>query len=95
MKHLKEEDNKQSLEWKREHPEKIKEGKRKISKRRHQGEGKQSGIKYISWDKGSNKWRVTPYFNGKQYQLGRFTNLKEAERELKKFMTTLEQALKI
>lgn len=86
VKHLKEEDNKQSLEWKRKYPEKIKEGKRKLSKQRHRDEGKQSGIKYISWDKGSKKWRVTPYLNGKQYQLGRFTNLEEAERELIKFI---------
>lgn len=86
--HLKEVDNKQSLEWKHKYPDKIKEAKRKLSKRRHQTEGKQSGIKYISWDKGSQKWKVAPYLNGKQYQVGRFANLEEAEKELNKFIKT-------
>lgn len=85
--HLKEVDNKQSLDWKCKHPEKIKEGKRRLSKQRHQSEGRRSGIKYISWDKGSLKWRVTLYLEGKQYHIGRFWDLSDAEKELNKFMS--------
>lgn len=84
--HLKEIDNQQSLEWKHKYPEKIKEGKRKISKERHAKEGKQSGIKYISWDKGTNKWKVATYVNGKRYHIGRFSDLEKAEKALKDFM---------
>ena len=70
--HLKEVDNAQSREWKQENPEKIKAAKRATSKRRHQGEGKQSGVKYITWNKGHQKWRVAPYFNGKRCHIGYF-----------------------
>jgi len=77
--HLKEIDNRQSLEWKHEHPEKIKESKRKLSKRRHEkGEQRESGIKYITWDKGTNKWRVLLYLNRKQVDCGRFKNIEDA-----------------
>ncbi|WP_066737037.1 hypothetical protein [Bariatricus massiliensis] len=85
--HLKLVDNAQSLEWKRANPEKIKEGKRNLSKKRHAGEGRKSGVKYISWDKGAQKWRVMPFFNGKQYHVGRFSSLEEAAEKLNEFMS--------
>lgn len=84
--HLKSVDNRQSLEWKRKNPEKIKEGKRKLSKRKHAEEGKASGIKYITWNKGKQKWGVRPYIDGKQIMLGHFAELSEAEEKLNNFM---------
>lgn len=84
--HLKEVDNKQSLLWKANNPEKIREGKRALSKKRHSADGKTSGIKYIIWDKGHMKWKVVPYVNGKQIRLGYFSSLSEAEKELNKFL---------
>lgn len=69
-KHLKEIDNKQSLKWKNENPEKIKESKRKISKKRHKNEKSiKSGVKGVSWDKGSQKWVANINYNGKQYRI--------------------------
>lgn len=67
-KHLKEVDNQQSLAWKKENPEKIKEAKRKLSKQRYsQGETDQSGVVGVLWDKGSKRWRAGVYFGGKKY----------------------------
>ena len=69
-KHLKEVDNEQSLQWKKENPEKIKESKRKISKKRHEnGESVESRIKGVSWDKGKQKWVSSINYNGKQYRI--------------------------
>lgn len=84
--HLKEVDNAQSLDWKRENPEKIRTAKRATSKRRHQEDGKQSGIKYITWNKGHQKWRVAPYVNGKRYHIGYFADIASAKEALNKFM---------
>lgn len=67
-KHLKEVDNQQSLAWKKENPEKIKEAKRKLSKQRYsQGEMDQSGVVGVLWDKGSKRWQAGVYFDGKKY----------------------------
>lgn len=84
--HLKIVDNAQSLEWKRTNPEKIRAGKRNLSKKRHTAEGRKSGIKYISWDKGTQKWRVVPFLDGKQYHVGRFSSLEEATEKLNEFI---------
>ncbi|MDO4275862.1 MAG: hypothetical protein Q4D16_19515 [Eubacteriales bacterium] len=89
-KHLKEVDNLQSLEWKRNNPEKIREGKRLYSKRRHAEEGKQSGIKYISWEKSHKKWKVIPYVNGKQVRIGEYSSLDDAKSALIKFLNTMD-----
>ena len=83
--HLKEIDNAQSLRWKAENPEKDKESKRVLSKIRHAEEGKQSGVKHIIWDKGSRKWKVCPYRDGKQHTIGRYSDLEEAKAALEKF----------
>lgn len=84
--HLKEVDNRQSLEWKAKNPEKIKESKRALSKKRHEEDGKESGIKYITWDKGCKKWRVRPYINGEQINAGRFDDLDEAIKALEEVL---------
>lgn len=84
--HLKEIDNAQSLEWKRKHPDKIREGKRNLSKRRHGEEGKESGIKYISWDKAKKKWKVCPYKDGKQVYVGVYKKIEDAENKLNEFL---------
>ena len=69
-KHLKEVDNQQSLQWKNDNPEKIKESKRKISKERHtSGESFKSGVKGVTWDKGKKKWVSNINWNGKQYRI--------------------------
>lgn len=87
--HLKQVDNAQSLSWKRANPEKIKQFKRIASKKSYDGiAGKESGIKYISWDKGHKKWRVSPVINGKQIYGGRYNTLDEAEIELHKILET-------
>lgn len=67
--HLKEVDNAQSLSWKRENPEKVKESKRKASKRRCAEPGKESGRVGVRWDKGKRRWRAYINFKGKQYLL--------------------------
>lgn len=85
-KHLKEIDNKQSLEWKYNNKDKIKEGKRKLSKKRRAEEGKISGIKYIIWDKEKRKWRVVPIINKKQVHLGYFDELSDAKTALDDFL---------
>lgn len=70
--HLKKIDNEQSLRWKKENPEKIKESKRKISKQRWEnGESLKSEVKGVSWDKGAKKWVSHINYDGKQYRIVR------------------------
>ena len=88
--HLKEIDKEQSLRWKRENPEKIREIKRKFSKTRHLEAGKQSGVKYITWEKESRKWIVRPYINGKQIYGGKFADLDEAKEKTAKLFIVEE-----
>lgn len=89
--HLKEIDNAQSLRWKRENPEKIKESKRVLSKNRHKEEGKRSGCVGVNWDKGKRIWIARIGYAGKQYTIMRTKNLelaikarREAEEAIKK-----------
>ncbi len=79
-------DNAQSLKWKMEHPEKDKEAKRNMSKRRSLEDGKSSGIKYISWDKGSRKWRVAPVINGHQVYGGKYKDIESAQKALDRIL---------
>lgn len=73
--HLKNVDNAQSLAWKRENLEKIKESKRKLSKQRHAEEGKASGCVGVNWDKGSRAWITKIGYAGKQYAIIRTKDL--------------------
>lgn len=69
-KHLKEIDNEQSLRWKKENPDKIKESKKNYSVRlRENGESLKSGTKGVSWDKEKQKWIVNINYHGKQYRI--------------------------
>lgn len=83
--HLKKVDNQQSLEWNKNHPDKMKKINKELRKRRYSEEGKQSGIKCITWDRERKKWRVAPYINSKRVYLGRFSDLEEAKEVLQKF----------
>lgn len=85
-KHLKKVDNEQSLEWKYKNIDKIKDSKRKLSKKRHAEEGKTSRIKYIIWDKEKRKWRVAPFINGKKVHIGYFSELSDAKTALDDFL---------
>lgn len=67
--HLKEIDNAQSLEWKQNNLEKVKESKRNMSKKRHAEEGKRSGFTGVYWDKGKRKWRATVCLGGVHYKI--------------------------
>ena len=70
--HLKAVDNAQSLQWKRENMDKIREGKREISKRRHaEDEQLVSGVTGVSWEKGKRRWLARIYYCGKQYTIVR------------------------
>ena len=83
--HLKEVDNRQSLEWKHANPEIDKKTKRDFSKRRSkEGENKKSEIAGITWDKVSRSWKVFPYISGKQVYVGRYKDLDVAKDALKK-----------
>lgn len=57
-KHLKEIDNQQSKKWKKENKDKYLEAKRNFDKRRRQEDGKNTGEKYISYDKANKKYRL-------------------------------------
>lgn len=67
--HLKAVDNLQSLEWKTNNPEKIKESKRNISKARHTQESIKSGVKGVHWDKGKRLWCACINLKGRQYKI--------------------------
>ncbi len=89
--HLKEIDNAQSLAWKRDNPEKIKESKQAILKQRYAEDGKSSGYIGVNWDKGKRVWIAKIGYSGKQYTIMRTKNLemaikarKEAEEAVKK-----------
>lgn len=89
--HLKAIDNAQSLAWKRENPEKIKESKRVLSKKRQKEEGKRSGCVGVNWDKEKRIWIAKIGYAGKQYTIMRTKNLEmaikareEAEEAVKK-----------
>lgn len=67
-KHLKEIDNQQSLRWKMDNPDKIKESKRKLSKKKYaSGEALKSGVPGVSWDKSKQRWKACINYQGKQY----------------------------
>lgn len=67
-KHLKEIDNQQSLRWKMNNPDKIKESKRKLSKKKYaSGEALKSGVPGVSWDKSKQRWKACINYQGKQY----------------------------
>ena len=68
-KHLKSVDNQQSLEWKMNNPEKIRESKRSISKIRHSQEPVKSGVKGVHWDKGKQLWCACINLKGRQYKI--------------------------
>ena len=68
-KHLKSADNQQSLEWKMNNPEKIRESKRSISKMRHSQEPVKSGVKGVHWDKGKQLWCACINLKGRQYKI--------------------------
>ena len=88
--HLKNVDNAQSLDWKRENPEKIKKAKHDMTKRRSAEEGKSSGCTGVSWDKTKRAWIASIGYHGKQYRLVKTKDLdaatkvrKEAEEAVK------------
>lgn len=86
--HLTNVDRKQSLEWKQTHPEEAKEAKRKLARKRiEHGEIKKSGIKGISWDKSTLRWKVSIYKDGKQIYLGKYKELQEAIAALEAYRT--------
>ena len=39
-----------------------------------------SGIRGVTWDKSRDRWLARGYLNGRQYQVGRFATLEDAER---------------
>lgn len=68
--HLKEIDNMQSLDWKRNNPEKYRESKRKFSKKRHAEDSeKRSGFTGVSWDKAKRRWKAAIGLNGIHYSI--------------------------
>lgn len=74
-KHLKDVDNQQSQEWKRNNKDKYLKAKRDFDKRRRaEQDSKPTGQKYISFDKAHRKYRVV--IKGKH--IGYFTNLDDA-----------------
>lgn len=86
--HLTNVDRKQSLEWKQAHPAEAKEAKRKLSRKRiEHGELKKSGIKGITWDKSTLRWRVSIYKDGKQKYLGKYKELQGAIAALEAYKT--------
>lgn len=88
--HLKEVDNAQSLEWKKNNLEKMREIKREIARKNiANGENIKSGIKGISWDKSTRRWRVAPYVDGKQIYIGKYKELDQACEVLSKFKSSL------
>ena len=54
-----------------------------------------SGYKGINFDKQTGKWRARIKFNGKEYSLGRHSNLKDAVRARKKALTLHGEFAKI
>lgn len=103
VKHLKEVDNSQSLEWKRKNMDKIRESKRKISQQRHaDDESVQSGYPGVCWDKGKRKWRASVSLNRKCTTVINTSDKdiailakKEAQSLLEKGELTREMILKI
>ena len=82
--HLKKIDNQQSLRWKWDNPNKIKESKRKLSKqRRENGETLKSGVTGVSWDKGKQRWKACINHQGKQYTLLYTKGISQAIQERK------------
>lgn len=89
--HLKEHDNKKSLEWNHNNLQKSLAAKREYYKRRvSEGEPKKSGYPGVAWIKESEKWRAHINLNGKQYKILYTTNLelaikaRKAAEEIKK-----------
>lgn len=89
--HLKEHDNKKSLEWKRNNLQKSLAAKREFSRRRTAtGERKESGHPGVYWNKENEKWQAHINLNGKQYKILYATNLelavkaRKAAEEMKK-----------
>lgn len=89
--HLKEADNKKSLEWKRNNSQKVIVAKREFSKRcSATGERKESGHPGVYWNKENEKWQAHINLNGKQYKILYATNLelavkaRKAAEEMKK-----------
>lgn len=69
-KHLKEVDNAQSLEWKRNNPERYKQSKREFGRKRSESEKSQkSGMTGVAWDKVKHLWCATINLDGKQHIL--------------------------
>lgn len=89
-KHLKQIDNAQSIVWNKNHPEKVKEANQQFRERRQGTESKKSGMKYISWDKESQKWVIKKTVNGKQIKIGRYKDLADAEKALNEFLSGQE-----
>lgn len=89
--HLKEHDNKKSLEWNHNNLQKSLAAKRDFSKRRiATGENKVSGYPGVSWNKENEKWQAHINLNSKQYKIVYATNLelaikaRKAAEEIKK-----------
>lgn len=86
-KHLKEVDNAQSQEWKKNNPEKYREAKREFSRKRHRTEESRfSGLTGVDWDKGNHMWVTRPYVDGKQVYVGKFVDLGDAVDAYYEFM---------
>lgn len=80
-KHLKQIDNKQSQDWKKQNHEKYLEAKRDFSKRRHAEEGKEQPEPCIHWDKAHRKWRVVV----KLKHIGYYSTEEEAKKALEEY----------
>lgn len=97
-KHLKEIDNQQSLQWKNDNPDKVREAKRKMSKTRYAtGESFESSVKGVTWDKGKRKWIVKLNFGGRQYiitQTSRIDDAIKIKKESESFVIECIESIK-
>lgn len=57
------------------------ENKRNVGKRSHNT----SGVKGVTWDKVNNKWLSHATYNGKGFNLGRYTNIEDAAAAYRSF----------